>query len=335
MYIAGTAIEALILRCRECSSAINDYFEERLYLLEVDDIESVTPIFLRNKAVSLVLTELQSIGLVFNTPADVLEDVFTLNLMFALRARFDRNYLTELLRKLDEDIYTSFCTQVEQVELAEDLLLEVAYYLHDLFPLDEKWSIIAQGSDVVMSDGQLTSHLNAIISNIDTNYDRNHAVVTESNLDEVAAFLKNMEQRQAIARSLAEDCLKHFPEINKIELMGEVDRYDYNKLSPDKLQLFASYHEVEGKPEPSFVKEHHRTTNHHLEYYQGRNGHPFPSKAVCVMIVISLWLDKLSREQMHQRIAVLGTFAECQAEFKWINQLIDHPLWDVKYNEGV
>lgn len=335
MYIAGTANEALILRCRECSSAINDYFEERMYLLEVEDIETVTPIFLRNKAVSLVLTELQSIGLVFNSPADVLEDVFTLNLMFALRARFDRKYLSEMLRKLDEDIYTSFCTQIEQVELAEDLLLEVAYHLHDLLPLDEKWSLIAQGADVVMSDERLVSHLNAIVANIDTNFDRNHAVVTESNLDEISTFLKNTEQRQTIARSLAEDCLKHFPEIDKIELIGEVDRYDYNKLTPDKLPLFAAYHEVLGEPEPNFVKEHHRTTNHHLEYYKGRSGHPFPSKAVCVMIVISLWLDKLSREEMHSKIGVLGTFVGCQAEFKWLNQLIEHPLWDVKYNEGV
>ena len=321
-----TPIEALIRRCRECSQNINEYFDEFRYKGEVESQEEITPEYLRDKALDLMLGELKELGLSFIDTGMLLDDPFLLEVMFRLREKFDGEAFYQFLKSLDDENYAALESTMESVESAEDYYLELVTYLHELLPADTGFEYLFRAIDYIQSDQNFTDHIGAIFNDIDTNVDSNKSLVTEENFDRYAAFLRNMDERAKVVRAIVDVVVKLELDVDVENLMQQVQQYDKDKLNPPEvLDKWVNHYSEDA----DFVKQHHEETPHHLEYYhaQSRGMRGFPSKETGIMILASLYLDGLTLEQIHQKLNdCFKSFVGMDDELQWLHEAADKIL---------
>ena len=299
----------IVQSCMDVSPNIKDYFDEERYLAEVDQPEALTPHLVEIMAVNLLLDELAEIGLETNqTAEEVVEYPTELNTVLDMRKAFDAELFYQLLKAMTEEQFSEFKAVIEECANPGDFLFEITDYCHEHFSTDERWeNIHASAEHWWWSTDNFAKHINALIDKVERNSDPNKAVVDDDNVKDIADFLLKFQQRK--------DQVKHFVDyiVNQNEynlnvpyLEKLVDEYDKSKLKPDKLPLFANYakHTEEYTEEPKFVKEHHLQISHHLEFWENRRD-AMPTKEELIMIVASLWLDNLSREEIIKKLSPL------------------------------
>ena len=144
--------------------------------------------------------------------------------------------------------------------------------------------------------------------------DLNKAVVNDTNIDSVKRFLNIMKMRNDTITIYIKEICKKYDELNTTLLNKYIQNYDIQKLNNDQLPLFAAYNDIKPKEEPVFLKQHHLTVNHHIEYWvdhwdrfnKYKTPMPVYTKEIAVMLVVSLVLDDLTSRQMLNRIKPLN-----------------------------
>ncbi len=299
----------IVQSCMDVSQNIKDYFDEERYLAEVDQPESLTPHLVEIMAVNLLLDELAQIGLETNqTAEEVVEYPTELNTVLDMRTAFDAEKFYQLLRSMSEEQFSEFKAVVEECSNPGDFLYEITDYCLAHFPIDERWeNIHASAEHWWWSTDNFAKHINALIEKVERNSDPNKAVVDDSNISDVADFLLKFQQRKDQVKHFADYIInQHEWNLNVPYLLKMVDDYDKEKLDPKKLPLFANYakHKGDYETEPEFMKQHHAHTNHHLEYWeQDRDG--LPTNEDLVMIIVSLFLDNLSKEDIIKKMSYI------------------------------
>lgn len=303
--------DPVIEKCRYLSENINAYFDEKRYIAEVEQIEQVTPQFLRDLAISLLLDELSVIGIESSfVPSDLITSAIDMETAFYLRSKFDGTNFYKTLKALDEASYSEFSGINENITLAEDMLREFAEYFSEKFPLDVGWQYIARSMDHWTSTEAFVKHINAICIKLEHNTDPNKTSITESNLDEVSAFLNHMQAQAEELKTYFYYFVKNYSTsqypIDFAKLRTLIKKYDHDKLHPDILPFFASYHKEQPEEEPSYVKHHHLTVNHHYEYWKLRNdredNHEIMEWEEAIMYILALVLDRLTEDEITKEI---------------------------------
>lgn len=308
----------IVERAKAISPDISDYFEEQRYKKFTDEVqqEEITDRYLLNVAIELLLGELKDIGIESDhTADDIIEDPHLLKTMFALRTKFDQSTLHQTLSHLSEKTLSEFRGVYEAIELPEDLLLELGPWFARTFPSDENWLAVESSIETWYSTRAFANHLTTVLSVLSTD-DPSPTPVTDDVVDAVSVFLKKMQIRQEKILDLATEIVKLFPEVNMDLLRMKIEKYDIQKLDGDNLRKFATYVEDGSLEEPDFVVHHHRTVDHHVEYWQEKasrlaNGASLGyTRENAVMVVLSLVLDGMSKTAMHQAIQPLQGILE-------------------------
>lgn len=308
----------IILKVRSLSEDINEYFANQEYKNFTDDEcqqEEITDRYLLHVALEKLFEEVQDIGIDADYNVDdFIEDTTALETLFALREEFDKAKFYNLLKNLSETSFAEFRTAYESIELPEDLLLELAPWLANLFPNNPNWFLIDRAPQHWYSTQAFANHLSEIINQLVEKTDLNKAVVNDTNIDSIKKFLQIMKIRNNTITIYIKEICKKYPELNKELLNKYIQNYDIQKLDNDRLPLFAAYNDIKPKEEPVFLKEHHLTVNHHIEYWidhwnkfqKYKTPMPMYTREIAVMLVVSLVLDDLTSRQMLNRIKPLS-----------------------------
>lgn len=291
--------ESLLVRCKQLSVNIAEYFDGMKYLGDVDSAEQVTPAFLNRLAVTMVMDELAEIGIVSNFEIeDFILDVKNFEALFAMRERFDRINLYEFLKALTEEQLSLFHNLLDETAEDGDLLLELSHLLCEFAPLDLSYKLIQECSTQWTSVFKFRDHLNALRRKLE-NVDTTKAVVNDSNVNEIIAFLNNMKLRETAITKCVDLLLSKYQYLNETVLLTKVAKYDHEKLDPGLLPLFAAL--KDGEDEPEHVQSHHLEVDHHIEYWENKKKNKQPIHFTIehgIMIMLSLMLDKLSLQDI-------------------------------------
>lgn len=327
--------DPIIEKCRFLSEHINAYFDEKRYIAIVDQIEQVTPQFLRDLAIELLLDELSILGIISNfTPPDLITSAIDLETAFYLRSKFDGTNFYKTLKQLDEATYSDFCGIHENIGLAEDMLREFAEYFSNKFPLDIGWQYIVRSMDHWVSTEAFVAHIDAICNKLDQNTDNNKTHITDSNINEIANFLNHMVEREKEITLYLYDLIKRDSinsiyklDFSNIKLM--IKKYDHEKLHPDIVESFANYEKHHPEEEPDYVRYHHLTVNHHYEYWKLRNINSANTETmsleVAVMYLYSLILDRLPISKIKEEITKLSKLTHVVSPnvISFLNELVE------------
>lgn len=302
----------IVKRCCASSDNIRDYFLEERYLIDMDQNDMVTPQLLSVSAVDLVLDELSEIGIETNFRAeDLLLSPIDLNTMFALRSKLDKDNFYRCVKSMTPETYSAFCGVVENVQIAEDLLIEISDFMTAVFPVDTSWEIVQRSIEYWYSTKNFSKHVSAILSKVDVHTDPNTTPLDDDNIVEISQFLEVMKERDNKVKILSDYILKHVFSIDGNRLLEYIKNYDRDKLNPDLISKFAHYNVEKTEEEPDFVKQHHENAQHHLEYWKKKDDEyerlelkgPFgPNLEQAIMIVISLVLDDLYGEELYKKM---------------------------------
>ncbi len=307
----------VIAKIRYLSPDINDFFDNQKYkdLTNECQAEEITDRYLLNLAIEMLFTEVKDFGIDADYNVDdFIENAPELSTLFAIREKFDEDNFYQTLKNLSTESFAEFKNVYESIALAEDLFLDLAPWLADLFPNDQQWSLIGRAPAHWYSTQDFATHISRVMYRLLEKTDMNKAVVNDTNIDSVTKFLNVMKQRNETITIYIRALCKIYPDLNKDLLAKYIKNYDIQKLNNDQLPLFAAYNDIKPKEEPVFLKNHHLTVNHHIEYWVDhlekykKYQAPMPvyTKEIAVMLVVSLVLDKLSSRQMLNKIKPLN-----------------------------
>ena len=265
--------------------------------------------------------EVAEIGIVSNFEVeDFITDTPNFEAMFAMREKFDGLNLYQYFKNMTNEQYSTVCDILDATSEDGDILIELIHYMCEVSPLDIKLGQILSCVNHWTSTDRFRKHLDAIRRKMD-NTDQNKTNINDSNIEAISIFLKKLSNREKVVSKCVNYLLDIDKDLNEDILRFEVNNYDHEKLDPDLLPLFAEFdlQEDTTEEEPKFLQRHHLEVKHHIEYWENRNklGKVIQfTKEVGVMILLSLILDKLSKEDI-------------QVEFKKLEKII--PTIMLKY----
>lgn len=302
--------ESLIIRCKQLSVNIREYFDGMMYLGEVSDASEITPVYLNRLAVSMIMSEVADIGIVSEFDIDdFVTDPINFEALFAIREKLNAEILYEYFKNMTNEQYATLCDVLDGCSNDNDLLLDLINYICQVSPLDLKLGQILQCTSHWVSTSRFRQHLDALRRKMD-NTDQNKTNITDDNIDDIAAFLQLLKRREEVVIKAVKYLLELYTDLKEDVLLKKAMRYDYEKLNPDELPVFANYtlHEDQYTKEPECVTNHHETVDHHKEYWLKRRADDKViqfTKEHGVLMVLSLMLDNLSVSDIKTEINLL------------------------------
>lgn len=298
----------LIARCRALSPGIDAYFSEERYREELDPEDEITPQYLVDAAISLVMDKLRDIGIISNfSVGEILDNAFDMEVMFYLASKFDANNYYNLLSCFDDKEMSEYTAMLENISYPEDYLFDLSDYFNQLFPLDVGWEYISRSTDRWGSTMDFVTHIANIQLKIEVNRDSVKAPVGDTDVAIVKRFIEVMDERDKKVKIYVDYLLEKYGKyLNADKLRNMVRKYDREKLESDKILLFAKWNALPEEEKlrigtPTFLNNHHLHTNHHIEYWETHKGIDLTPE-IAVMIVISLVLDNLPASKMNEEL---------------------------------
>ena len=309
--VSDTYSAQLIARCRALSPGIDEYFAEERYRSELDPEDEVTPQYLLDAAISLVMDRLRDMGIESNlSVGELLDSSYDLETMFYLASKFDADNYMRVLKCFDEQQMFEYSSMLENIDLAEDYLYDISDFFNQLMPTDVGWEYISRSTDRWCSTDEFVTHIAQIQMKVEVNKDPIKITIEDDQLEIVKRFLEVMSERDQKVRAYVAYIFDRFRGmLNREKLMRMVKKYDKEKLHPDKIILFAKWNAMTKEQKdslgaiPQFLDEHHHHDNHHIEYWEADKGKHEITAEIAVMIVISLILDNLPASKLFKELS--------------------------------
>lgn len=191
--------QEVITKASELSEEVKNYLTEERYLVEVDE-EALSPLWIRNRVLRILLDDLNEIGIFFNRETDdLLDDVIMHQAIFFLCSKFDNDKLFELIHNNEQLVEL-----LKEASSGTDCITAVISTMNETFPLDEGWEYLANRGVVIGSDDTFVEFMQSIFDKIDSYGDPSYESTMTT--EEMVAYLQYVEKRNAIIEKMACSC---------------------------------------------------------------------------------------------------------------------------------
>lgn len=290
--------------CRNISQDIDNFFQEELYLSEVNfNEELVTDDFRRNCALRLLIGELNTMGIGFTNIDELFEDDFHAKILIKLRTRFDKDNFTNLLRALGEDTQNMMRCYAE-TDIADDAINNIIHYFAMGFPLDQVWGLLDYYTDTFYSEPRFLDHVLAIVRSIsDDPYDNDMLDIS------VADYAKRCFEHIGYVQKAIKTMMIHandlFMLLNFEELMSDMQHHDDYFKDVNNLQELA----LRTPKGVQIYQKHKSESKHHIESYFDKDGNliePVKNFTPSVLILlISNWYNPNNSAYFEEHVSSL------------------------------
>lgn len=264
----------------DASPKVAEYIHEQQYLMDTSS-EGVTDEFILNSAYAIILKELQERGIIcFTNIDDVLSSWYTARYILSLYLITEPN-----------DLIDFFKTHIALIPVLEQLLIS------DL-PNNELYSNFFDILEPHHLSNETFINANALQHDFTANEDFIHLL--QLVFDRAESYQFTIEQNpNTIIDSLREKLDDRNKFINLLQLLSshiydsvnidfvrtELEKYDGDKIAPGNIDMFTWIYLCNKntgtgtiydptllpknllKKQQDFLDNHHRTVNHHIEYY--------------------------------------------------------------------
>lgn len=332
-----------IAKAMELSPAADDYVTMQTYLRETLP-ESVTPEWLRNRLVRLLLEELEALGVSIAMEIDAMLDSPELvTNILVLRAKFDPDRMYELLRNRP-----SVANDIREFLADDDCIMNIVGYLHEVLPLDEGWESLVRLDEsrpgVLMSTEKLIETMESVFERLDR---LGEPDITENvSMDKVQEFTKAVVERRERIGKVAEAIYAEgkieagAKEVRLAAVRNLLPQFEHELSRP---KMVEKWNTVGGCPF-KFISEVRKPYlpkwTHTIEHWirpEFRNS--VPTELQMAFLVATLYVDAPDQEKA--RLHVLETFENVIDQFDAVRRdkfrkMIDDALSNlVVFNGGV
>lgn len=190
----------VIRKAMALSPEIDEYVTTQQYLRETTE-ENLSPAWLRNKVLTIVLDQLVDRGILFNiTESVALDDPLAVQAILFLRTKFDQDYLYEMFRS-----HQDIVDYVREIMDDEDCIEDIINYYYRLFYLDDGWKALGEFVElkpgVIESNSEFNDMLDGVIEKIDRL--GTPSTMTDYNGNVVSAYLNYLGERKKAVEKIA------------------------------------------------------------------------------------------------------------------------------------
>lgn len=297
-------VQQTIEKCRSLSPNIEVYFAEEQFLGDVATVDLINPTFLKNRALNMLLNELDQLGVLFDIDTDQLVSIQEyLLLLYALRDKLDKDNLISLLKSGPEELVGDLDGLVQDIQDSSDFLADLSGFFNSRFPTDENWEYIFNRRTIVYSDDRLVAHIRAIIRVASSPLFRNDMVVPEGSLMTTHSWLKYLDEHIQLIQKATEQILFSDDTLIKEKIYAELENHDADLTRQGVLETMSDYYYRLGRKQPTDTPQvrirHKRNSRHHFEYYRQRN--IAPTKEELVLLVTNLMVPGVTKEKLIDR----------------------------------
>lgn len=190
----------VIRKAMALSPEIDEYVTTQQYLRETTE-ENLSPAWLRNKVLTIVLEQLGDRGIDFNiTESVALDDPLAVQALLFLRTKFDQDFLYDLFRS-----HQDVADYVREVMDDTDCIVDIIEYCYRLFYLDDGWKALGEFNELKQGVIESTSAFNDMLDEVIGRVDRlgTPSTMTDYNRSVVGAYLKYLGDRKTTVEKLA------------------------------------------------------------------------------------------------------------------------------------
>lgn len=190
----------VIRKAMTLSPEIDEYVTTQQYLRETPE-ENLTPAWLRNKVLTIVLAQLEDRGIKFNIAESVaLDDPLAVQALLFLRSKFDRDSLYDLFRSHQDVV-----DYVREITDDVDCIGDIIGYCYRLFYIDDGWKALGEFVDmkpgVIESTAAFTDELDEVMTRLDSLGAT--SVMTDYNGAVIGSYLNYLGKRKSSIEKLA------------------------------------------------------------------------------------------------------------------------------------
>jgi hypothetical protein len=259
-------------KCCDISPRIALYFAEGEYLQSTENKEQINPEYLCNIAIGMLIEDLHELGL--DLPegiTNVVTSKHDLEVLLALRRKFDRQNLTLFLKHRDEKILTTIRDMTDHAADLSELVRDVIQYFHQLYPLDMGYDLLFASMTRITSSMRFRDHLSAcckMARSLDV-----APVIHEANMDLILWYINFVDKARADIYRCYWKVMRADPSLDRTLFLDDYAKHDLDLVTPDLLDAMAQYrwnevHQIEPNPKPTYYATVHRRRNlHHPDVY--------------------------------------------------------------------
>ena len=304
----------VIQKAMHLSPEIDEYVTTEQYLLETDE-DNLTPAWLRNKLMTIVLEQLSASGIKINMPeSTMLDDPLMVHDILLVREKFDHDYLFELFK--DHKDIADF---VREVTDDSDCIGDIIAYCASIFGRNESWEMLGdllkQKSGVIESTDVFVDVLNQALDRLDRLGDP--GLIDASNEGLVTAYVRFLGKRKRDITTIAKTIYStkvsvESNEIAKVDAKevavdGFMQTFEKELVRPSVISgLDPSKDVVDiGPVRASFVPK----WQHTLEYWLlDENLGKIPSELTFAVMIATMYEDFGANSEA--RAKIIGRFEE-------------------------
>lgn len=267
---------------RAMYETIDDYIDTGLYKYDFDEEETYTAKDVLGACYNIVLTNLKEIGLYFNTNEDeLLQDIFTCGYVYLVAKFISRDNLKSLFKTADLSAKVSSLIDAKSDDkylfpALVDLVLEFTQTRN--LELTELPYI----SGTIYNDEKFIAYLKDILTEIEN--DDSVPDISEQDLSAVTSYLAKInagrQRVKAIALAVADKLVDYGVNLTKLNKL--IKDYDYDKIAPDAIDIYAHADTEEEAPSKEIAEynkkqldAHHLRSPHHIEHWLSGIGTDF------------------------------------------------------------
>ena len=273
-----TETDTFIERCIELSENVDNYINNKLYLVDVDDPKLADQLFLTTNCLDIILGELADRGIIFeNTASEFIELLHDREIPLQLRKRFEPDAFYELISKLTDESRSLLANEFEYAD--EHLGERLCNILAGIFPTDAAWSYIASHGFLFITNEVFENSIRAVVEK--AVYAPPPPLPVEHDLKDISTWMQGEQKHQEELKSLlirvadriylnSGDNESAVPLKN--ELLKKMERYDWDHRTP----AFIAKMMVNPRAEEGDEPFHQQRNDHHIQYYFQHSGITWP-----------------------------------------------------------
>lgn len=319
--------QEVINTARTISIEVDNYLVEQRYLLETPE-DNLTPHWIRNRVLRILIDELDDIGIFFNRETDdLVDDVIMHQAIFYLTTKFDPDKLFDAIRSNLELV-----DAIREVSGGSDAITSVIELMHTRYPLDEGWEYLFERGVVIGSNDVFNELMNSIFERIDSYGEPSYEATYTP--EQMLSFLEYIDKRNTIIEKIA---CSVFPVTEKEPNSSEIitsdmqqrhmirrymESYEKQLMTGDNIIKYINIFvddtltdEQKLAGYEAMRKDYAKCWKHRIEFFAGSK-HTLCDYEVA-LIVASFYQVGMTSEQLRQvTMTALTSYSD------WVNELV-------------